>query len=178
MFSVENYINTIKSNLEKQSDLLVGNLKNVNAFNFAPDIDLLDFSASIEPTRFEISITMFSMDKEGNEIFYEGTDNKTFAGSVELLPEIEYFQINISHLDDFNDFYEENEETLVSEEQKVFINWFNECWETAGGQGLHLPSFFVFHDYNKSFDLKNRQWIADENKWGNANPNKNWWKFW
>ena len=50
----------------------------------------------------------------------------------------------------------------------MFSNWFNECWETAGGQELHVPSFFVFHDINKSFDLKTRQWIVDENKWQNS----------
>ncbi|MEH6942977.1 hypothetical protein [Bacillus sp. JJ722] len=56
MFSVDNYVASIKSNLEKQSDLLVANLKKILSYNFSSDIDLLDFSAFIEPTRFELSI--------------------------------------------------------------------------------------------------------------------------
>lgn len=30
---------------------------------------------------------------------------------------------------------------------------------------MNLPSYFVFHDDYKSFDLKNNQWIDDEDKW-------------
>lgn len=74
MFSIENYISSIKSNLEKHSDLLVGNLKSVFENKFSTDIDLLDFTAFIEPTRFELSIRMFSMDKEANEVFCEVDD--------------------------------------------------------------------------------------------------------
>lgn len=101
MFTVEQYIGSIKANLEKQSGSLVRNLKNITAYTFSSDIDFLDFSAFIEPTRFELSITMFSMDKEGNEVFYEGNDPTVFAGSEEILPEVEYHQINDSHLDGF-----------------------------------------------------------------------------
>lgn len=165
MFSVENHICSIKSNLEAYSDELVKNLKNVFAYNFYSDIDLLDFSAFIEPTRFEISIRMFSMDKGAGEVFYEGNDKTIFAGSVELLPEVEYYQLEGSLLDNFFDFYEQNEETLELQEQKVFTEWFSQCWEKAGGERLNLPSYFVFHDDYKSFSLKNNRWIDDEEKW-------------
>lgn len=164
MFTVDNYIGSIKTNLEKQSDLLVGNLKNIFAYNYSSDIDLLDFSAFIEPTRFELSIRMFSMDKEANEVFYEGNDTTVFSGSEEVLPEIEYHQLNASNLDYFFDFYEQNEETLVPQEQKAFTDWFSQCWGKAGGNALTLPSYFVFHDDYKSYDLKSNQWIDDEEK--------------
>lgn len=160
MFSVDNYINSIKANLEKQSDLLVGNLKKMLTYNFSSDIDLLEFTAFIEPTRFELSIRMFSMDKEANEVFYEGNDTTVFAGSVEILPNVVFHQLN-----DFFDFYEQNEDTLVPKEQNTFTGWFAECWETAGGEALHLPTYFVFHNEYKSFDLKSNQWIDDDEKW-------------
>ncbi|KPB05325.1 hypothetical protein [Bacillus sp. CHD6a] len=165
MFTIDNYIGSIKTNLEKQSDMLVSNLKNIVAYNFSNDIDLLDFSAFIEPTRFELSITMFSMDKEANEVFNEGADTTVFAGSEEILPEVEYHQLNESQLDEFFEFYEQNEETLVPQEQNVFTEWFSQCWAKAGGASLHLPSYFVFHDDYRSFDLKNNQWMDDEEKW-------------
>lgn len=165
MFTVDHYIGSIKTNLEKQSGLLVRNLKNITAYNFSSDIDLLDFSAFIEPTRFELSIMMFSMDKEANEVFYEGNDTSVFAGSEEILPEVEYHQLNESQLNDFFEFYEQNEETLVPQEQEVFTDWFRQCWEEAGGTSLNLPSYFVFHDDYKSYDLKNHKWIDDEEKW-------------
>lgn len=165
MFTVDHYIGSIKDNLGKQSDLLVRNLKNIFGCSFSPDIDLLDFSASIEPARFELSIIMFSMDKEANEVFYEGNDTTVFAGSEEILPEVEYHQLDDSQLDAFSEFYEQNEETLVPLEQKVFADWFSQCWAEAGGASLNLPSYFVFHDEYKSYDLKNNQWIDDEEKW-------------
>lgn len=165
MFTAVNYIDSIRTNLEKQSELLVGNLKSVFAYNLSSDIDLLDFSAFIEPTRFELSITMFSMNQEGNEVFDEGNDPAVFAGSEEVLSEVEYYQVNSSRLDAFFDFYEQNEDTLMPQEQKVFIEWFRQCWEKAGGPSIELPSYFVFSDDNKSYDLKNSQWIDDEEKW-------------
>jgi len=165
MFSVDTYISSIKANLAKQSDLLVSNLKNIVAYNFSPNIDLLDFSAFIEPTRFEFSIMMFTMDQDANEVFYEGSDKTIFAGSAEVLPEVEYYQLTDSQLEDFFNFYEQNEETIMPEEQKAFTNWFSTCWTKAGGQALQLPSYFVFHDDYKSFDLKGNQWIDDDEKW-------------
>lgn len=165
MFTVDHYIGSIKTNLEKQSNLLVGNLKNVFAYKFFSEIDLLDFSAFIEPTRFELSIQMFSMDKNANEVFNEGSDTTVFAGSKEILPEIEYHQLNDDQLEGFFEFYEQNEETLVPQEQKVFTDWFIQCWEEAGGASLDLPSYFVYDDDYKSYDLRNKQWINDEEKW-------------
>ncbi|MBD8016834.1 hypothetical protein [Planococcus wigleyi] len=165
MFSVDEYISSIKANLEKESHLVVSNMKRIFTYNFSSDIDLLDFTPSIEPTRFELSITMFSMDKDANEVFNEGNDQTVFAGSEEVLPEVEYYQVNDDQLEAFFDFYEQNEETLVPQEQQVFADWFRQCWETAGGASLDLPSYFVFHDEGTSYDLKNKQWVDDEEKW-------------
>ncbi len=165
MFSVDEYIRSIKANLEKESDSVIANMKKISTYNFSSDIDLLDFSPSIEPTRFELSIVMFSMDREGNEVFNEGNDQTVFTGSEEVLPEVEYFQLDNDQQEAFFDFYEQNEETLVPQEQQTFADWFRQCWETAGGTSLDLPSFFVFHDEGTSYDLKNKQWVDDEEKW-------------
>lgn len=168
MFSVDNYITSIKSNIEKQSDLLVKNLKKIFSYNFSPDIELLEFTAFIDPTRFELSISMFSMDKEANEVFYEENDPTVFAGSVEIFPNLPYYQLNNIKIDDFIDkFYEKNYPTIEHLEQKVFTDWFSQCWKKAGGDKFCLPAYFVFHDDYKSFDLKNNQWIADEEKFKN-----------
>ena len=35
----------------------------------------------------------------------------------------------------------------------------------VGGQALHLPSYFVFHDGDESFNLNSNQWIDDDEKW-------------
>ncbi|HSQ90380.1 hypothetical protein, partial [Romboutsia sp.] len=66
---------------------------------------------------------------------------------------------------EFLDFYEENEDEIYDKEQRVFTNWFYNCWIKAGGQNFKLPSYFVFHDDDKSFNLKENKWISDDNKW-------------
>jgi hypothetical protein len=165
MFSAEHYLQSLKTNLEKQSDSLAGKLKEVFAYHFSPEVELLDFSAFIEPTTFELSIRMFTMDKTANEVFYEAADPAIFAGSEEVLPETTYYQLNEDQSDAFFAFYEENEEVLLPGEQNVMANWFRDCWEKAGGQEVSLPSYFVFHDDYRSFDLKKNQWIDDEQKW-------------
>lgn len=164
MFTVENYIGSIESNLTKQTDLLVENLKEVLSNEFSEGVQLLDFNAFLEPTRFELSLMMFSMDTDGNEVFVEDGDIG-FADSVEVLPEVNYYKLDDEQLDAFFDFYEENEEVLVERERHVFSAWFTSCWEKAGGNEQQLPSFFGLHDGYESFDLKNGEWVDDEAKW-------------
>ncbi|WP_409295878.1 hypothetical protein V1498_20415 [Peribacillus sp. SCS-26] len=109
MFTVDQYLSSIKANLEKKTDLLVSTLKNVFSYNFPADIDLLDFNAFIEPTRFELSIIMFSVDREANEVIYSGSDKTVFAGSEEVLSNIEYYQLKDSQSDEFSEFYDQHE---------------------------------------------------------------------
>lgn len=71
MLTVDNYIDSIKANLEKHSDLLVGNLKNIITYHYFSEIDLLDFTAFIETTTFEISIRMFSMDRGFSNLVFQ-----------------------------------------------------------------------------------------------------------
>ncbi|WP_251137055.1 hypothetical protein [Exiguobacterium sp. s193] len=59
MFTVEKHLETIKSNLEQQSAVLVNNLREVVGYTFAADVELLDFSAFIEPSNHELSIMLF-----------------------------------------------------------------------------------------------------------------------
>lgn len=104
MFTVENYIDSIKTHLEKQSGLVEDQLQKIFSYPFSKDIEVLDFTAFIEPTRFELSVIMFSMDKEANEVFNEGNDSTVFAGSEDVLQEVEYHQMNDSQLDVFLSF--------------------------------------------------------------------------
>jgi hypothetical protein len=95
---------------------------------------------------------MFSMDKEANEVFYDGN---VFAGSIDVLTDLEYFQLKGFSFADFMDFYEGNHQTIAQQEQETFTNWFGQCWEKACGHVLGLSSYFVFHDDDKSINLKN-----------------------
>ncbi|MFP3512866.1 hypothetical protein SB775_25290 [Peribacillus sp. SIMBA_075] len=163
MFTTENYISTLKINLEKNSVNLIKNIKEILDLNYYNEIEILDFTVFIQP--FELSIMMFSMDKEANEVFYEGNDSKIFAGSHEILGEIEYFDLQDDKMDEFWEFFEQNDKIISKAEEQTILQWFVDCWKKAKGESIKLPVYFCFHDDDKSFDLINMEWISDEGKW-------------
>lgn len=165
VFTIDNYTNTIKNNLELNSDKLIETLTEIYSLNFYSEVELLDFSAFIEPTRYELSITMYSMNRDANEVFYEGENSKVFANSMDVLEELVYYQESTDHRDMFLEFYEKNAEEIVIAEQEVVKNWFLDCWIKANGTEFKLPSYLTFHDEDKSYDLKKNKWISENEIW-------------
>lgn len=165
MFSIDNYITSIQTNLEKSTSVLVKELQKIVSYKFDAAVDLVDFSEFTEPTWFEISIMMFSMDKNANEVFGEDITPNSFAGSVEVLASTSYYHLQDNQQESFWDFYENNDEELAIKEQQIFTEWFVECWDKAGGKEINLPAYFGFHDETSSYDLQNAKFVEDEEKW-------------
>ena len=165
MFSIDSYIASLQSSLEKHTVTLVEELQKIISYKFDVAVDLLDFSTYTDPTRCEISIMMFSMARDANEVFGENITPNNFAGSVEVLPNVSYHHLQDNQLNDFWDFYEQNDEELVIKEQQIFTDWFIECWDKAGGKAFNLPAYFGFHDETSSYDLQNNRFIDSEEKW-------------
>ena len=165
MFSINGYAASIQVNLEKQTGILVQELQKIISYKFDVAVDLLDFSAFTDPTRFELSIMMFSMDRNACEVFGEAVTPTNFAGSVEVLSTVHYHHVEEHHVQDFCDFYEQNDVELEMKEQQIFTDWFITCWEKAGGQAFKLPAYFGFHDVTPSYDLQNARIVEDTEKW-------------
>ena len=165
MFSIESYIASIQTNLEKSTSALVKELQKIVSYKFDDAVDLVDFSAFTDPTRFELSIMMFSMDTDANEVFGEDITPNSFAGSVEVLAITSYYHLLDNQQESFGDFYEQNDEELASKEQQIFTEWFADCWIKAGGKQFVLPAYFGFHDEVSSYDLQNAKFVEDEEKW-------------
>lgn len=164
MFTVAEYLASIQANLAPHTEKLVNQLKTLTASTFAADVELLDFAAFIEPLSHEVSITLFSMDQDANEVFEEeGTPG--FAGSKSVLDEIVYMDVPDDQSEAFDVFYEEQEETLFEEEQRMIGEWFRGCFEQAGGATIELPCYFGVHDEGETLDLKRNVWIDEEEKW-------------
>ncbi|MGE7661191.1 hypothetical protein ACQKL6_05660 [Peribacillus sp. NPDC097197] len=162
-YTVADYIKSVEGNLEANSDDLIERLKKVQTYNFYSEVELLDFVA--DRNDFYLSITMFSMDRVANEVFYEGKDSSIFSGSVGIVEDVPFSIVLGNEIDDFWSFYEENDEELDTLEKQAITQWFAECWEKANGQMIELPSYFCFHDEYESFDLKKREQISDDEKW-------------
>ncbi|MEI2368490.1 hypothetical protein [Niallia circulans] len=168
MFTTENYLNDVKENLKLQSDILIESLMRVKPYNFSSEVKLLDFCTFIEPLNYEYSILMFSMDSNNNEVFNEENDDDVFAGS-ETLIEGKYYEVNIKNYDEWEEFYLANADFLEEQIQKLFEEWFLECWNKIGGDEIKLPSYFIFHDEYRSYDLKENKWIDDDIKFDSVN---------
>ncbi|SES46312.1 hypothetical protein SAMN05518872_1263 [Psychrobacillus sp. OK032] len=163
LFTIEKYISSLKENLEKNSDKLIRNIREILGFKYYNEIDLLDFSVFIQP--FDLSIMMFSMDREANEVFYEGNDSSIFAGSHELLGDMQYYELPNDKSDEFWEFHEQNDEIISKAEEQAIVEWFVACWNKVDGLSIKLPTYFGFHDDDKSFDLHKNKWNSDEEKW-------------
>jgi hypothetical protein len=48
---------------------------------------------------------------------------------------------------------------------RMLAPWFAECWHAAGGLDCAYPAYICQHDDVESFDLKQRTWISDDEKW-------------
>lgn len=165
LFTVESYISSLKERLYKNEDKLIDNIKEVHTFHYYEGIDLLEIEAFIQP--FDLSIRMFSMDDEANEVFYEGNDHTVFSGSHELLEEMEYYNLADERSDEFWEFYEANEEEISAAERELITDWFISCWNKASDNDINLPVYLNFHDDIESFDLNEDKWIDSEEKWSN-----------
>lgn len=163
MFSTEQYLTALTSSLDKQTNQVIQTLQDVFTRPFAPDVELLDFSTFIDPMRFEFTVMMFSMDKNAGEVFTEDTER--FAGSLEIIQDASYYELEQPLHDTFFEFYEENGEELEQAEQEVFSAWFAACWAQASGQAFALPAYFGFHDAGMSYDLQQARFIDDSEKW-------------
>ncbi|HGH7175744.1 TPA: hypothetical protein ACJMKJ_003312 [Bacillus wiedmannii] len=163
MFTIENYKNSLIKGLEAKSPDLIERLKATTQLTYYKEIDLLDFIAYAQS--FELSIVMFSMDGDANEVFYEGTDEEVFSGSYDVMDDVTYYTFNDEESDEFWDFYEKNDEKLSEIETKAIVEWFGTCWNKAGGKNVTLPSYFSFHDYDECYDLHNGKWISDSDRW-------------
>ena len=142
---------------------MIEKLKEVQTYNFHSEVELLDFVA--ERNDFDLSITMFSMDRVANEVFYEGKDSGIFSGSEGMVEDVPFSIVLGNEIDDFWHFYEQNDEELDALEKQAITKWFAECWEKANGQAIELPAYFCFQDEYESFDLKKREQISNDEKW-------------
>lgn len=163
LYTVESYKKSVEENLKAKSETLISNIRELHKYTIYSDVELLDFVAFIND--FDVSITMFSMDRQANEVFNEEIDSTLLAGSLSMIENVKYTHLFGNQTNDFWNFYEQNEEELSTVEKQAFAKWVTDCWEKADGQALSLPAYFALHDDYESFDLKKEQWITDDEKW-------------
>lgn len=160
LYSVEKIGKVLEEELEKKSEEVTAKIKETLSYNYYNEIELLDYTVFVQS--FCLSIVLFSMDRDTNEVFYEGEDKGIFSDSVDIINEFEYFE---NDSEEFWGFYDKNDENISKIETKVLVKWFEDCWRRAKGNTLSLPTYFSFHDVDECYDLTNSKWVTDGDKW-------------
>ncbi|MFC8564078.1 hypothetical protein [Peribacillus frigoritolerans] len=124
LYMIDSYMKSVEENLEAKSETLISNIKELHKYTIYSKVELLDFVAFVDdPSEFNLSITMFSMDRPANEVFNEGKDSTFFAGSLGMIENVRYTHLLGNQTEDFWDFYEKNEEEINLAEKQAFANW-------------------------------------------------------
>ena len=164
VYTVESYIKSVEKNLAANSETLISNMKELQTYTIYSKVELLDFIAFIVDD--ELSISVFSMDRQANEVFKKGKDADVFSGSREMIENVEYNRLFGDQNNEFWEFYDENEEAIELAEKQAVAAWVADCWKKANGQAIKLPAYFSLDDDDdESYDLNKNQWVDDEEKW-------------
>ncbi|MFP3727462.1 hypothetical protein U8V72_19975 [Priestia filamentosa] len=163
MTTIRNYTQALEQSLKQSKPVLISKLKEISGFKFFKDIDLLEFNFQVYATDFQLML--YSMDKEANEVFYEGNDKNIFSGSDTVLEETEYLFLTDEELDTFDDSLFEHDEELAKIQEETVVTWFMSCWNEAIGTKFPLPVYVGITDAESCYDIQNNKWISDEDKW-------------
>lgn len=122
LYTVDSYMKSVEENLEAKSEILISNMQELHKYTIYSKVELLDFVAFVDdPSEFDLSITMFSMDRQANEVFKEGKDSTIFAGSLGMIENVRYTHLLGNQTDDFWDFYEKMKKNLTLQKNKRLL---------------------------------------------------------
>ncbi|WP_078378654.1 hypothetical protein [Sutcliffiella halmapala] len=167
MLTINNYLQDITQELTNQEQTnqeqtLIAILKTKLQQSFHPDVKQIEFTFTTEPTNQELTITLFKMDNEANEVFEVGSSG--IEGAEEILEDISYYP-SPADQEEIDQFYEQNDLELEAKEQKAIITWFEKCFHKAVPVTFTLPAYATFHDAQESLNLHSSQWMDIEERW-------------
>lgn len=163
MFRIDEYIASVSVNLSEKNELLLDYLRKINELEMSEDVKQLLFTLYIEPSRFELTFVLFAYDNHANEVMRIFEDGK-FVSSVSS-QDIPYFSLFDSEVNQYEEFYEENEWKIYTKEQEVFFSWFLANWKSVIHGRNPIPMYLHIHDEEQLLDLKKEKWISSEELW-------------
>jgi hypothetical protein len=161
LFSIQDYTEAVSVSLEKHSEDVIAELKQIFQLPFLPEVDKIAFRFFKEPMAFELTIMYYALDADGKERYYEEMGDKYAGGSEEVAEEIPYFQLPDHATDSFEAFRELQEDAVEKVDEQVMIAWFSECYKRAGGEAFSLEVSIGFHDDVKAYFIKRGEWAED-----------------
>ena len=157
MFSVENYVEEVRFNLEKKSNELIESFKGLEHVQFPNDTAVLFVWAS-----FSLGdVTLFL---EAHEDMFNSVnpveDDSDYISSVKLLTNFALYDEDSKNFNEdeeemFSGFYNDNdlEEVTIKE----YGNWVKKCFDQAKIT-LNLPIYFRILDEEDALNLVTGEW--------------------
>ena len=156
-----NQLDKISSFLDSISNRMVDDIKEI----FDGDYGLLEkyTQDDIEYFEFELfedgyRINFYPMDAEYNQLGFKKTLTEYpngFLRDENLNIDVDSYDFdNEADMDRMDEFYL----TL----SKKFMDWFNKCWQEAGGLNLKDKYSISIHDTTEVFDLTQQKWVNNE----------------
>ncbi|MGG1595528.1 hypothetical protein SAMN04489762_2892 [Terribacillus saccharophilus] len=161
MFSIQDYTEAVSVSLQKHSEDVISELKQIFQLPFLPEVEKIAFRLFKEPMAFELTIMYYALDADGNERYYDEMGDKYAGGSEEVAEEIPYFQLPDTATDAFEAFRELQEDAVEKADEQVMIAWFADCYKRAGGDAFPLEASVGFHNDMKAYFLKQGAWAED-----------------
>ncbi|MFS0562714.1 hypothetical protein AB1K91_18465 [Terribacillus sp. 179-K 1B1 HS] len=161
MFSIQDYTETVSVCLDKHSEDVIGELKQIFQLPFLPEVETIAFRMFKEPMAFELTIMYYALDADGNERYYDEMGDKYAGGSEEVAEDIAYFQLPDDAADKFEAFRELQDDAVEKADEQVMIAWFSDCFKRAGGNAFPLEVNVGFHNDVKTYSIKRGIWAED-----------------
>lgn len=158
MYTMEKYIEEIRSNLSQHTAVLVEKISELKGVHFADEVKCLMITAYDFGTS-TISLTGTTGEDLFNDVSEEEV-NQGFAGYFELVEDILFDSLIESGNDEDHEFYEDNE--LEEQSIKELGNWMKAAFHEANGHEITRPMYFGVHDGFELLDLTTGQWIDPE----------------
>jgi hypothetical protein len=146
MFELNDDIKNMRDLLNRNSSILIEELKRIADFKNHPETELLEFEIHDLD-----SFVLYPMTKEGEQVFEENQNN-FFAGSYTVK-----LRIRPILNDYFSRLNKNFDKSLYNEMIKITIEWFSDYWDKVKNK-VDLPTYISLHDSHTLFDLSNKRW--------------------
>jgi hypothetical protein len=130
----------LRQALEPLTDKCVAALATALAQNHPPDTVLIDINVRASDLATDFTPTWFRMDETTGQI-----------------GDPQYLMLSDRPIVD--------DDAVGDGSMQILAEWFADCWNRAGGATSAYPAYLCQHDDIESFDLRQRIWIDDEQKW-------------
>jgi hypothetical protein len=152
----EDFKDKVSEYINRLTDDLLPILKKLIEHEYPQEVDTLAFEIFTDGFSSEFPVRAFFMNEDNSECFIMVDGKAEYPSPVD--PDL----LRIEHVypNELEEEYTKKDETLDpwGIATNVLIEWFSECWLSAGGESFQLKANIAPHDSNYEFNLLESKW--------------------